>query len=156
MAPDDVKKTTMITKLGLYEWNVLPFGLKNATCTFSHIMADIFKEWTNQFVKVFIDDVNIHSGTWNEHLGHIRLVLQKLKGVNFKLNPNKSFFGSKIITFLGHVDNAESQPDCRKITVIQHFPTPKIATNVKAFLGLTRYYKDSLLDMPRLQNLFLH
>jgi hypothetical protein len=68
-------KNNMITKSGLYEWNVMPFGLKNATSTFSRTMADIFKEWTNQFVKVFVDDVNIHSGTWNEHLCHIRLVL---------------------------------------------------------------------------------
>jgi putative transposase len=63
MALDDVKKTTVITKLGLYEWNVMPFKLKNATSTFSRTMADIFKEWTNQFVKVFVNDVNIHSGT---------------------------------------------------------------------------------------------
>jgi hypothetical protein len=63
MAPDDVKKITMITKSGLNEWNVMPFGLKNTTNTFSRTMDDIFKEWTNQFVKVFVDDVNIHSGT---------------------------------------------------------------------------------------------
>jgi hypothetical protein len=75
MPPNDVKKITMITKLGFYEWNVMPFRLKNATSTFSWTMVDIFKEWTNQFVKVFVDDVNIHSGTWNEHLGHIKLVL---------------------------------------------------------------------------------
>jgi len=47
MAPEDVKKTAMITKSGLYEWNVMPFGLKNAISTFSRTMADIFKEWTN-------------------------------------------------------------------------------------------------------------
>ncbi len=110
--------------------------------TFSRTMADIFKEWTNQFVKVFVDDVNVHSGTWDEHLGHIKLVLQKLKRVNLKLNPSKCCFDSKSITFLGHVvDNAGSQPDPRKIAIVQHFPTPKIATNVKAFLGLTRYYR---------------
>jgi len=109
MALDDVKKIAVITKSGLYEWNVMPFGLKIAISTFSQTMVDIFKEWTNQFVKVFVDDVNIHSGTWNEHLCHIRLVLQKLKGVNFKLNLSKCCFGSKNITFLGHiVDNAGS------------------------------------------------
>jgi len=141
MAPNDVKKTTVITKSSLYDWNVMPFRLKNATSTFSRTMAGIFKEWINQFVKVFIDDVKVHSGTWNEHLGHIRSVLQKLKEVNLKLNPSKFCFGSKSITFLGHVvDNARSQLDPRKIVTVQHFPTPKTATNVKAFLGLTGYY----------------
>jgi hypothetical protein len=41
----------------------MPFGLKNAISTFSRTMADIFKEWTNQFVKMFVNDVNIHNGT---------------------------------------------------------------------------------------------
>ncbi len=91
---------------------------------------------------MFVDDVNIHSGTWNEHLCHIWLVLHKLKGVNLKLNPSKCCFGSKNITFLGYiVDNVRSQPDPNKITTVQHFPTPKTTTNVKAFMKLTGYYR---------------
>jgi putative transposase len=103
MVPDDVKKTTIITKSGLHEWNIMPLGLKNTISTFSRTMADIFKEWTNQFMKVFVDDVDIHNGTWSEHLCHIRLVLQKLTKVNIKLNLGKCCFGSKSITFLGHI-----------------------------------------------------
>jgi hypothetical protein len=142
MAPEDVKKIIVITKLGRYEWNVMPFGLKNATSTFSQTMVKIFKEWTKQFVKMFVVDINIHIRTWNEHLCHIRLVLQKLKGVNLKLNPSKCCFGFKNITFLGHiVDNVGSRLDPKKITAIQHFPTSKTTMNVKAFLGLTGYYK---------------
>jgi len=66
-------------------------------------MADIFKEWTNHFVKLFVDDVNIHSRTWNEHLCHIQLVFQKFKKVNPKLNLSKCCFGSKSITFFGPI-----------------------------------------------------
>jgi hypothetical protein len=88
-------------------------------------MADIFKEWTTQFLKVFVDNVNIQSGTWSEHLCHIRLVLQKLTKVNSKLNPSKCYFGSKSIAFLGHiVDCARSQLDLEKITIVQNFPHP--------------------------------
>lgn len=65
----------MITKSGIYDGNVMPFGLKNATSTFFHIMVNIFKKWTSQFLKVFVDDVIIHNNTWVEHLHHIRLVL---------------------------------------------------------------------------------
>lgn len=67
--------TPVITKSGSYDGNVMPFGLKNATSTFSHIMANIFKKWTSQFLKVFVDNVIIHNNTWVEHLHHIRLVL---------------------------------------------------------------------------------
>jgi hypothetical protein len=87
MAPNDVKKITIITKLGLYEWNVMPFGLKNTTSTFSQTMVNIFKEWINQFVNVFVDNINIHNGTWNEHLCHIQLVFQKLKKVLSQIEP---------------------------------------------------------------------
>ncbi len=71
MASNDVKETMVITKSGLYEWSVMPFGLKNATNTFSRTMVDIFKDWTDQFLKLFIHDVNIHNGTWSNHLQHI-------------------------------------------------------------------------------------
>jgi len=105
-------------------------------------MVNIFKKWTNQFLEVFVDDVNIHSGTWSEHLCHIRLVLLKLTKVNIKLNLGKCYFGSKSITYLGHiVDCAGSELNPGKIVVVQNFPTPNIATNVKAFLRLTRYYR---------------
>jgi hypothetical protein len=47
MASNDVKKTVVITKSSLYEWNVMPYGLKNATRTFSQTMVDIFKDQIN-------------------------------------------------------------------------------------------------------------
>jgi hypothetical protein len=66
----------------------------------------------------------------------------EMKKVNLKLNPNKCCFGSKNITFLGHiVDCVGSQPDPKKIAAIQNFPTPNTTTNVRAFMGLTRYYR---------------
>jgi hypothetical protein len=105
-------------------------------------MVDIFKKWNNQFLKVFVDDVNIHSGTWFEPLHHVQFIFQKLFEVNFKLNPSKCCFGSKNITFLGHVvDRNGSQLDLGKVAAITNFPMPKTSTNVKAFLGLTHYYR---------------
>jgi hypothetical protein len=50
MSPNDVKKTAVITKFGLYDLTMMPFGLKNATRTFSKTMAEVFKDWTNQFL----------------------------------------------------------------------------------------------------------
>jgi hypothetical protein len=61
MSPKDMKKTTVIIKLGLYEWNVMPFGLKNTTSIFSRTMDKVFEDWNKQFLKVFVDDFNIHS-----------------------------------------------------------------------------------------------
>jgi hypothetical protein len=120
-------------------------------------MADIFKEWTTQFLNVFVNDVNIHSRTWSEHLCHIRLVLQKLTKVNLKLNLSKCCFGSKSITFLGHiVDYVESQPNPKKIATIYNFPTPNIATNFRAFLGLTGYYRRFIVGSEDYKTIVCH
>jgi putative transposase len=61
MAPKDVKKTALITKTGLYDWTVMPFGLKNATSTFTRIMLEVFKDLSSKFLKVFVDDLNVHN-----------------------------------------------------------------------------------------------
>jgi hypothetical protein len=95
MSLDDIKKTTVITKSGLNDWNVMLFGPKNIIGTFSRTMAEVFNNWTNQFLKVFVDDVNIHNQTWEKHLTHLKAILTRLWEVNLKLNPRKCFFGAQ-------------------------------------------------------------
>jgi hypothetical protein len=73
----------------------MPFGLKNATWTFSRTMAKMFKDWTNQFLKVFVDDVNIQNQIWEEHFTHLKVVLTQFQEVNLKLNPWKHSFGAQ-------------------------------------------------------------
>jgi hypothetical protein len=141
MAPKDIKKTALITKTGLYDWAVMPFGLKNATSTFTQTMSEVFKDLGSKFLKVFVDDLNVHSESWDEHLQHLNAVLCKLREVNLKLNPNKCCFAAKSIIFLGHVVSKKgTKPDPGKIEAILHFPTPKTVINVRLFLGLTSYY----------------
>jgi hypothetical protein len=62
-----MKNTTLITKIGLYEWMVMLFGLKNATNTFTKTMSKVFKELGDKFLKVFVDDFNVHIKSWEEH-----------------------------------------------------------------------------------------
>jgi hypothetical protein len=95
MAPKDMKKATLITKTRQYDWIVMPFGLKNATSTFVKIMSTIFKELGENFLKIFVDDLNIHSENWEEHLQHLDVVFFKLREVNLKLNPSKCCFVAK-------------------------------------------------------------
>jgi hypothetical protein len=101
MAPEDIRKTTLITKSGLYDWTVMPFGLKNATSTFTRTMSEVFKDLGDKFLKVFVDDLNIHSESWEDHLQHLGAVLSRLREVNLKLNPSKCCFAAKSIVFLG-------------------------------------------------------
>jgi hypothetical protein len=99
MADEDIQKTTVIMKSILFKWKVMPFRLKNATRFFFQTMADVFKDWTDQFLKTFVDDVNVHNNGWRDHLNHLKMVFDKLRSVNLKLNPRKCCFGAKEILF---------------------------------------------------------
>jgi len=143
MALEDMKKTALITKTGLYDWIVMPFGFKNATSTFTRTMSEVFKDLGSNFLKIFGYDLNVHSESWEEHLQHLGIVMYKLREVNLKLNPNKCCFAAKNITFLGHVVSKEgTKLDPGKIEAVLHFSQPKIVTNVRSFLGLTGYYRN--------------
>jgi hypothetical protein len=151
MALEDIKKTALITKIGLYDWTIMPFGLKNATSTFTRTMSKVFKDLGSKFLKVFVDDLNVHSESWDEHLQHLNAVFCKLREVNLKLNPNKCCFAAKSITFLGHVVSKEgTRPDPGKVEAVLHFLTPKTITGVRSFLGLTGYYRKYIRGYSKL------
>jgi hypothetical protein len=105
MAPEDMKKTSLITKTSLYDWMVMPFVLKNTTSTFTMTMSEVFRNLGDKFLKVFVDDLNVHNESWQEHFQHLDAVFSKFKEVNLKLNLNKCCFAANSITFLGHVVN---------------------------------------------------
>jgi hypothetical protein len=66
-----VRKSTLITKLDLFNWTIMPFGMKNATSTFSKTMTKVFGAYMDKFLKVFVDDLNVHYLTWEEHIEHL-------------------------------------------------------------------------------------
>ncbi len=154
MAPKDMGKTALITKNGLYDWTVMPFGLNNATSTFTRTMTEVFKELGNLFLKIFVDDLNVHSEKWQDHLQHLGVVLSRLREVNLKLNPSKCCFAAGSIVFLGHVVSKEgTRPDPGKIDVVWRFPVPTTVTNVRSFLGLTGYYRKYIKGYSKVASL---
>ncbi len=135
-------KTALVTKSGLFEWTVIPFGLKNATSTFARTMTEVFKDLGNSVLKIFVDDLNVHSEEWQAHLQHLEAVLSKLKEVNLKLNPIKCCFAAGSVVFLGHVVSKEgTRPDPSKIDAMQGFSAPTTVVSVRSFLKLTGYYR---------------
>jgi len=114
-------------------------------------MSEVFKDLGDRFLKVFVDDLNIHSKNWEDHLQHLEAMLSILREVNLKLNPSKCCFATGSIVFLGHVANKEgTKPDLGKIDAVLHFPEPKTITNVRSFLGLTRYYRKYIWGYSRM------
>jgi hypothetical protein len=74
-----VWKTAFKSKEGLFEWLVMPFGLTNSPATFTRMMDDILRPFTNTFVVVYLDDIIIYNKTWVEHLQHIQQVMHTLR-----------------------------------------------------------------------------
>ncbi|KAL2630555.1 hypothetical protein R1flu_015241 [Riccia fluitans] len=120
----------------------MPFGLCNAPSTFMTLMNAIFREETDQFVIIYIDDILIYSRTWRKHLEHIRVVLEKLRANKLYANEGKSEFGLTRINFLGQVVSADGiSPNMQEVEVIVKWEPPMMIKGVRSFIGLAQWYR---------------
>jgi hypothetical protein len=142
MSEEDKEKTAFICSEGLYEFNVMPFGLRNAPGTFQRLMDKVLKDYIGDFVEVYVDDIMIYSKSLEDHMIHIEKVLQKLKEYNLVIKLKKCRFCQKKIEFLGHEIGEEGlKPNSKKIEAIMKIQEPKTITEVRSFLGLCSYYR---------------
>ncbi len=131
--------TAFNSGFGIFVWNVMPFGLKNAPATFQRYMDSIFEGI--DFVVVCIDDIAIFSKTLKEHKNHVITVFKILAKHNMTINPLKCQFGLSTIRFLGHMVGSGSHgPDPEKISAIKGLKEPTSVKQVKSVLGLMNYY----------------
>lgn len=142
LSPKDREKSTFITRFGTFEFTVMPFGLCNAPATFQRLMDTVLRDILWQFVVVYIDDINVGSKTFDEHLQHLEQVFLRLEQAGLKLSPEKCFFFKDKIPFLGHVVSREGiQTDPEKLRTIKEFPVPNDLTQLRGFIALASYYR---------------
>ena len=92
IAKGDEPKTTYVTRYGSYEFLVMSFGLTNAFATFCNLMNDVFYEFVDRFVVVYLDDIVIYSESLEDHLEHLRKVLSKLREHQLYIKKKKCEF----------------------------------------------------------------
>jgi hypothetical protein len=85
----DIYKTAFQTPHGLMEWVAMPLGVFNAPYTFQRMMNDIMRDILHKFIIVYLDDICVYSRTMDEHLEHLRIVLQSFKKKGLKLRLKK-------------------------------------------------------------------
>ena len=98
----DEEKTACRTRYGSFEFLVMPFGLCNAPATFTTLMNNIFHEYLDDFVIIYITDILVYSKTTKEHAEHLLKVFQKLRSNKLYVKGDKCNWGKLRIKFLGH------------------------------------------------------
>ena len=101
--PEDREKTAFITSEGLYEFNVLPFGLCNGLATFQHLMNILLAAIQWHDCLVYLDDIIVLGRSFDEHLKNLAKIFQRLREANLKLQVKKCVFGRETVKFLGHI-----------------------------------------------------
>ena len=99
----DVPKIAFKTCYGHYEFLVMRFRLKNAPAAFVDLVNRVFHPYLDQFIIVFIDDILVYSKNVEQHMYHIRIVLQTLRDRHFYAKFFKYELWLNDIVFLGHV-----------------------------------------------------
>lgn len=151
MKEGDEWKTAFKTKHGLYEWLVMPFGLTNAPSTFMRLMNYILRAFIGKFVVVYFDDILVYSKSLEEHIQHLRSVLDVLREEKLYANLKKCTFCMDRVVFLGFVVSADGiEVDKEKIKAIKEWPTPKSVTEVRSFHGLASFYRRFVRDFSTL------
>jgi hypothetical protein len=123
------------------EWITMPFGLCNAQATFQRMMNDILRVFLHKLVTLYLDDVCVYNRTLEEHLEHLRLVLQRFKEESLKLRLSKCFFGLQNIRYLGYTVFASNfSVSTKKIEAVADWPLPTTHNEVRSFVQFCNFY----------------
>ncbi|KAJ9556252.1 LOW QUALITY PROTEIN: hypothetical protein OSB04_010866 [Centaurea solstitialis] len=147
---EDVHKTAFRTRYGHYEFVVMPFGLTNAPAAFMDLMNRVCRPLLDRSVIVFIDDILIYSKTKEDHVEHLREVLEILRKEQLYAKFSKCDFWLQEVQFLGHLVNREGiKVDPAKVEAVMKWETPKSPTEIRSFLGLAGYYRRFIQDFSK-------
>ena len=135
----DREKTAFSVENGLWQYNVMAFGLCNAPAIFEPLMENVLGDLR---CLIYLDDVIVHALTFERELERLRPVFSRLRAANLKLNPKKCELFRRKVRFLGHVVCAEGvTPDPDKVEAVKTWPVPRNAKEVRRFVGLCTYYQ---------------
>ena len=146
MDPKGQNLTTFSSHIGNYKFLRMPMGLKGSPATLQRSIDAILRKSTHgkldKFCLAYMDDLVVHSRTFEEHISHLEIVFKTLKDAGLKLKPNKCFFAREQIKLLGHIVSKEGiQVDQDKIEVIRSYKPMKNVKEVRRFLGMLQFVK---------------
>jgi len=139
VAIDDIPKTAVITPFGLFEYLMMPFGLRNAAQSFQRHIDNVLSDCP--FSRPYLDDILVFSPDLQTHKSHLSSVLKKLNDHNLVINLKKCTFFAEEVQFLGHLLSHKGiRPLPSKLETIALLKLPKTVTNLRSFLGAVNFY----------------
>jgi hypothetical protein len=155
--------TAFATKFGLFQWNVLPFGLTNAPATFERLMELVLRGINWSRCVVYLDDIIVFGRNFDETLDNLKEVLDRLRQVELTLKPKKCVLFKTSTLYLGFLvsgDGLECDPE--KLTKAGKWEIPHTLKQLQSFLGFCNYHRrfiqdyaaiaEPLTDMTRRRN----
>ncbi|RVW63915.1 Retrovirus-related Pol polyprotein from transposon 297 [Vitis vinifera] len=141
---EDQEKTTFTCPFGTYAYRRMPFGLCNAPATFQRCMLSIFSDMVERIMEVFMDDITVYGGTFEECLVNLEAVLHRCIEKDLVLNWEKCHFMVRQGIVLGHIISEKGiEVDKAKVELIVKLPSPTTVKGVRQFLGHAGFYRRS-------------
>jgi hypothetical protein len=141
IADSDEWKTTFRTRYGSFEWLIMPEGLTNAPAAFQRFMNDLFSDFLDVNVVVYLDDILIYSENPSEHRQHACEALRRLQKAGLFALLKKCAFRVETVEFLGYILSSNGlSMDESKVKVIRDWPEPRKVTDLQSFLAFTNFY----------------
>jgi hypothetical protein len=129
----------------------MSFGLTNAPAYFMYLMNSVFMTELDKFIVVFIDDILVYSKNEEEDVGHLHVVLQRLREHRLYAKLSKCDFWLKEIKFLGHtISQAGIAVDPDKVQEVMYWKPPTTVRQIRSFLRLAGYYRRFIPDFSQI------
>ena len=145
--------TAFRTRYGLFEWLVTPFGLANAPSTFQKYINWTLREYLDDFVSAYIDDILIFTtGSLRKHREHVNKVLEKLRQAGLQIDIDKCEFETQSTKYLGFIIEAGKgiSMDPNEVKAILEWEAPKTIKGVRAFIGFANFYRRFIKDFSKI------
>jgi hypothetical protein len=129
----------------------MPFGLTNAPVFFRYMMNDIFQEYLDDFVVIYLDDILIFSKNEEDHENHVRLVLSKLREMSRYAKLEKCEFHQSQVEWVGYILSPTGvSMDQKKVQTIVEWATPCTLHDVQCLLGFANFYRIFIKDYSKI------
>ena len=136
----DKEKTAFACHCGLFEFNVMPFGLSNAPAIFQELMSIVLQGLCH-FATAYLDDILIYSETVDQHLHYLQQVFDRLREHGLKLKVKECSFLRSQKTYLGFIINFEGiKPDPQKVEAIKFLQQLTCVQEIRSFIDMGSYY----------------